>query len=127
MTTFRLTHLGGALAALIVVGIGPVRAAEPAAGSQTCSQELTVLTGQWNAVGMPPNEKPGQSRSDGRFGHTHTGGEVTFMRNQLSRAANLCKQGQEHEAMLRMDVVRSILKLAEVQHPTAHNYVAPNR
>ena len=127
MTTIRFTCLGSALAALTLVAIGPVRAAEPPAGSQTCSQELTVLSGQWNAIGLPPPEKPGQARVDGRGGHAHTAGEVSFMRNQIGRAARLCKDGNEHEAMLRMDVVRAILKLAEVQHPTAHNYVAPNR
>ena len=126
MATFGLTRLGGALAAVILVGIGPVRAAEPPAGSQACSQELDALSGQWNAIGLPPPEKPGQPRVNGRGGHSHTAGEVNFMRNQIGRAARLCKDGNEHEAMLRMDVVRAILKLAEVQHPAAHNYVIPN-
>lgn len=126
MTKIRLAHLGGALAAMAIVGTGPARAVDPLPGEQTCSQELDTLSGQWNAIGLAPAEKPGQSRVTGRGGHFHTGGEVSFMRQQMSKAANLCKHGQEHESMLRMDIVRAILKLAEVQHPASHDYSLPH-
>jgi hypothetical protein len=42
-------------------------------------------------------------------------------------AAHLCKDGNEHEAMLRMDVVRAWLKLPEVEHPAAHGYARPTK
>ena len=59
-------------------------------------------------------------------GHTHTGGEVNFMRQQLGQAARSCKAGDEHGAMLRMDAVRAIMKFAEIAHPASHQY-APSR
>ncbi len=125
MTKIRLTHLGSFLAVMIIAGMGPAKAVDPLPGEQTCSQELRVVSGQWSAIGLAPPEKPGQSRVSGTGGHFHTGGEVSFMRQQMSKAARLCKDGKEHEAMLRMDVVRAILKLAEVQHPASHDYSLP--
>lgn len=125
MTKIRLTHFGSALAAMVVIGIGPARATDPLPGGQTCSQELSVVSGQWTAIGLASPEKPGQARVSGTGGHFHTGGEVNFMREQMSKAARLCKNGKEHEAMLRLDVVRSLLKLAEVQHPASHGYALP--
>jgi len=86
---------------------------------------LVVLGGQWDAIGLPPPTKPGQSRVEGRGGHNHTGGEVDFMEQQLGKAAKSCKAGQEHEAMLRMDAVRAIMKFAEIPHPASHHYVSP--
>ncbi len=55
-------------------------------------------------------------------GHAHTGGEVNVMLQQLGRAARSCKAGEEHEAMLRMDAVRAIMKFAEIAHPASHHY-----
>ena len=127
MTGFQLLRSGALLATMGLAGLGPARAATPVQGSQTCSQELTTLSGQWNDIGLPSPTKPAQARVAGRGGHVHSGGEVTFMRGQFNRAARLCKDGNEHEAMLRMDVVRAILKLSEVQHPAGHNYTPPAR
>lgn len=127
MVDFQFLGIVTVVAAMSVAGVGPVRAANPVPGSQTCAQELTVLSGQWNDIGLPSPTKPAQARVAGTGGHVHTGGEVTFMREQFNRAAHLCKDGNEHEAMLRMDIVRAILNLSEVQHPAAHNYAPPSR
>lgn len=120
MTTFGFACLGGALAAAILVGAGPARANEPPSGPQSCAQQLSELSDQWKVIAIPANSKPSQARSYGRGGHSHSGAEVTFMRDQIGFAARRCKDGKEHEAMLLMDVVRSILKLSEVQHPAGH-------
>lgn len=97
-------------------------AATPAIAQGTCQQQLARLSQQWNAIGLPPPSKSGQAMVTGKYGHQHTGGEVTFMRNQLRSAGHLCKAGHEHEAMLRMDIVRAYLKLPEVAHPPSHRY-----
>ncbi len=125
MTKIGFTHFGSALAAIVIIGIGPAKAADSPPGEQTCSQKLSVVSGHWTAIGLASPEKPGQARVSGTGGHFHAGGEVNFMREQMSKAARLCMDGKEHEAMLRMDVVRALLKLAEVQHPASHGYVLP--
>jgi len=126
MSNTRLAYVGIALAMMVIIGVGPAIAADTLPGEQNCAQELTVLSGQWSAIGLAPPGKAAQARVSGRMGHVHTGGEVSFMREQFSKAARLCKDGKEHEAMLRMDVVRAILKLAEVHHPASHDYSLPH-
>ena len=125
MSTVRSAVLQLAFAATVLSPVQLVAAAELQPQQQTCAQELDVLSGQWNAAGLPIPTKPGQTRVAGRLGHTHTAGEVDFMRGQLGAAARFCKAGQEHEAMLRMDAVRAIMKFAEVAHPPSHRNLAP--
>jgi hypothetical protein len=86
---------------ILIVSFAGLAFAQP-----TCQQQLDQLSQQWEA----------------RHGHQHMGPVVTFMRDQLRSAAQLCNAGQEHEAMLRMDVVRAYLSLPEVAHPASHDY-----
>jgi hypothetical protein len=43
----------------------------------------------------------------------------------MNLASHLCAHGKDHEAMLRMDVVRAMLKLPEIRHPAEHGYTKP--
>lgn len=122
MPGVRSIRFGIALGVAVLFGTVSANAADAPLQQQTCSQELTVLSGQWDAIGLPAPGKPGQGRVYGGAGHVHTGGEVNFMRQQLGKAARACKAGQEHEAMLRMDAVRAIMKFSEIPHPASHNY-----
>ncbi len=45
MTKIGLTHLGSALAAMVIIGIAPAKATDPLPGEQTCSQELRAQPG----------------------------------------------------------------------------------
>jgi hypothetical protein len=45
------------------------------------------------------------------------------MRFHFAEAVTLCKQGQDHEALLHIDIVRAFLNLPEIQHPTDHRYL----
>lgn len=92
--------MGWLIASLLIVFL-----AFPAFAEGTCQQQLDVLSQQFDA----------------RHGHQHMGSVVTFMRDQLRSATQLCDAGQEHEAMLRMDVVRAYLSLPEVAHPASHD------
>ena len=125
MQSIHPAYLSVALGAAILLGAAPAKAVEAVPQQQTCAQELVVLGGQWNAVGLPTPGKPAQGRVDGTAGHTHTGGEVNFMRQQLGKAARSCEAGDEHEAMLRMDAVRAIMKFTEIAHPASHHYTLP--
>ena len=88
---------------------------------QNCMQQLDDLTNDWNAIGFV-NPKQNAQIVEGQGGHVHTGAQVQYMKTQMTMASHLCKKGEEHEAMLRMDVVRAWLKLPEVQHPAEHGY-----
>lgn len=125
MQSAHSTCLSIAFGAAILSGAAPAKAVEAIPQQQTCAQELVVLGEQWDTIGLPPPGKPAQGRVYGAAGHTHTGGEVSFMRQQLGKAARSCKAGEEHEAMLRMDAVRAIMKFAEIQHPASHHYALP--
>ena len=91
-----------------------------AMAAHTCATQLEALSKQWDDTGLLPPGKPGQGVVSGRQGHQHTGPEVEYMRQQINRAAHLCSEGKEHEAVLHMDVVRSFLKLPEIAHPPEH-------
>jgi hypothetical protein len=90
----------------------------------TCAEQLADLKKEWDAISFPSANQNAQIVR-GKRGHVHTGGQVQYMRNQMHFAAHLCDKGEEHEAMLRMDVVRAWLKLPEVQHPEEHGYKQP--
>ena len=102
--------------------VGAVVCGAAYAAGEDCKKQVDDLGREWAATGLPAPDKPAQARVAGKKGHEHTGAEVNYMRNQTMRASHLCQEGKEHEAMLRMDVVRAWLKLPEVQHPAEHKY-----
>ena len=98
-----------------------------ALAANDCAGQLDDLGKQWGAIAFPTPSKPNAPITYGNRGHVHTGSQVTFMTDQIRLAAHLCKDGNEHEAMLRMDVVRAWLNLPEVQHPSDHGYTRPTK
>ena len=106
--------LGTAVVALVIFG-------SSAMAQDRCLDRLNDLVNHWRSIAVPGPAKSSQSKVDSGS-HKHTAREVTFMRNQIRLALELCKDNKEHEAMLRMDVVQAWLKLPEVQHPKDHRY-----
>ena len=104
---------------LLATGTGAI-------AQQNCAQQLDDLTNEWNAIGFV-NPKQNAQIVEGSGGHVHTGAQVQYMKTQMTMAGHLCKKGEEHEAMLRMDVVRAWLKLPEVQHPPEHGYTGSTK
>ncbi len=94
----------------------------PAAVPATCQQQLDELSKTLNTLMPFGQDKPAQGKVMGHNGHTHTGVDYNYMNIQMRRAQQDCKAGKEHEAMLRMDAVRAVMKLPEVDHPASHNY-----
>lgn len=86
-----------------------------------CVIQLNSLVDAWNATAVPGGAvgSPTQSQAPA---HGHSASEVWYMRSQLRLALRLCHEGNDHEAYLRMDVVRAWLKLPEVRHPVDHRY-----
>lgn len=111
ISAWSLVCLGVSLLAGFALG-NPVRA------DDGCKQALNDLIAQWRSIAVPATAS---AKSD-LPGHVHTALEVWYMRNQLRLALRQCEQGKDHEAMLRMDVVRAWLKLPEVSHPLDHRY-----
>lgn len=77
---------------------------------------LDEIVADWRSIAVPAVEKA--ETPD----HVHTALEVWYMRSQLRLALRLCQEGKDHEAMVRVDVVRAWLKLPEVRHPVDHRY-----
>jgi hypothetical protein len=100
---------------LLLVGL-----AYPARSDERCASRLRGLVNDWKSIAVPGKTDSGKSESIPA--HKHTELEVEYMRRQIRLALQLCNEGKDHEAMLRMDVVRAWLKLPEVQHPSSHRY-----
>jgi hypothetical protein len=94
--------------------------AYPARSDERCNSQLRGLVNDWKSIAVPGKTDSGKSESIPA--HEHSELEVEYMRRQIRLALRLCNEGKEHEAMLRMDVVRAWLKLPEVQHPSGHRY-----
>lgn len=105
--TWRVLCLGVS----VIAGAG---LSGPAQGADTCRSALDDLVSEWRSIAVPGKPDP----SD----HVHTAPEVWYMRSQLRLALRLCEEDKDHEALLRMDVVRAWLRLPEVRHPVDHRY-----
>jgi hypothetical protein len=88
----------------------------------TCVAQLNRLVDDWKSIAVPGSAASGAARPQASE-HEHSASEVWYMRSQLRLALRLCNENKEHEALLRMDVVRAWLKLPEVQHPVDHRYM----
>jgi hypothetical protein len=105
------------LAAMILASTLGVAHAENA-----CNAEIEKTKADWQALQLQPASKPG-SISRGIPGHAHIQAAVDSMRFHMAEATKLCKEGNDHEALLHLDVVRAFLNLPEIQHPTDHRYL----
>jgi hypothetical protein len=105
------------LTAVVLVGTLGVAQAENA-----CNSEIKKTKSDWQAISLQPAPKPG-AISKGVKGHAHIQSVVDSMRFHFAEAVTLCKQGQDHEALLHIDIVRAFLNLPEIQHPTDHRYL----
>jgi hypothetical protein len=112
-----------AFAAAVLMAAAGASAQTPAATDRApiaptaCKQQLADFDTTWREVMPFSPGKPSQAQVMGRKGHAHTGIDYNYMSLQMRLAGQDCNAGREHEAMLRMDVVRSIMKLPEVAHP----------
>jgi hypothetical protein len=97
------------------------------AAAPDCKSQLEALSKDIAATGLGTPDKPGGGVVRGRKGHSHTGAEMTVMQDHLRAAQRACSAGEEHDAMLHMDVVRAVVHLAEVQHPDSHHYTKPKK
>lgn len=89
--------------------------------NEICVDQLDKLVNDWKAIAVPgPHSQDTTRPADSE--HEHNARDVWYMRSQLRLALRLCNENKDHEAMLRMDVVRAWLKLPEVKHPIDHRY-----
>lgn len=89
--------------------------------ADACVIQLNSLVDAWNAIAIPGGAAASPTQPQPPA-HGHSASEVWYMRSQLRLALRLCREGNDHEAYLRMDVVRAWLKLPEVRHPVDHRY-----
>lgn len=98
--------------------VADIANAQPGLVDDPCKKRFDDLVAEWRSIAVPGS--PPENARSARHGHTAL--EVWYMRGQLRLALRSCEQGDDHEAMLRMDVVRAWLKLPEVSHPADHWY-----
>ncbi len=103
-----------------------VLAASAGAASADCRSEIEKTKNDWAALKLEPGSKP-SSPEKGIKGHEHITAAVTSMRYHLAEAENLCAAGNEHEALLHVNVIRAFLDLPEFQHPASHHYLYQGR
>ncbi|MDR3435772.1 hypothetical protein [Telmatospirillum sp.] len=113
---------------VVVLGLGTMLVSPAYAQSQmppaeqpaACQQRLADAWQEWKASPIPTDKAREQAMM--RRGHDHPAMVTNFMQGQLDRAGALCRDGNEHEALLYIDVVRAWLKLPFEQHPASHHY-----
>jgi hypothetical protein len=77
-----------------------------------CRSDIDKTKSDWAAFKLEPMSKP-SSLSKGVGGHEHIQAAVTSMRFHLHEAETLCAAGNDHEALLHVNVVRAFLDLPE--------------
>jgi hypothetical protein len=87
-----------------------------------CRSEIEKTKSDWAALKLEPGSKP-SSMSKGVAGHEHIQAAVMSMRYHLHEAESLCAAGNDHEALLHVNVIRAFLHLPEFQHPASHEYL----
>lgn len=91
----------GALGAAALLGrASPVEAV--ALPQHPCRPQLERLLADWNAAGFEMPSKPGQMIVHGRNGRVSTGGEVTYMTNQIRQAVWDCQHGDVQAVRARV-------------------------
>lgn len=132
MTTRQVMSMTVVAAAVALSACGTLSGAPP----RECAVYLDDLHHELKATGLDPlapdkfppsrflrnfpNHEDPNKVLKGREGHTHTVADLDAMRRHLLAAKDLCGQGDEHAALLHMDVVRALHKLPEIQHPQDH-------
>ena len=87
-----------------------------------CGPEVMKTKADWQALALKVPSKP-TGMAYGVNGHHHVMSEVYSMRFHLKMAEDLCAKGEDHHALLHLDVVRAYLELPEIAHPTDHHYL----
>ncbi len=99
-----------------------ILAAAAGSAAADCNAEIEKTKSDWAALKLEPGSKP-SSMETGIGGHEHITAAVTSMRIHLEKAEDLCKAGNEHEALLHLNIIRAFLDLPEFQHPKSHLYL----
>lgn len=107
---------------LLVTAVAFATAMGSARAQNACKAEIEKTVNDWGAIRLAPAPKPG-AISRGVGSHAHVQAAVDSMRYHLAAARALCKDGNDHETLLHLGVIRAFLNLPEIQHPTDHRYL----
>lgn len=97
------------IAVTVVALMGMNAGAEADPLGQTCNARLNALSAEWDATGYAPPSKPAAARVVGRNGREITGGQYTFIQNQIRSAAQACRAGDERLAAQRIDYAGNLI------------------
>jgi hypothetical protein len=97
----RRSVIIGALGAAVLLGrASPVEAV--ALPQHPCTPKLEQLLADWGAAGFEVQSKPSQMIAHGRNGRVGSGGEVTYMTNQIRQAVWDCQHGDVQAVRARV-------------------------
>lgn len=80
---------------------------------ERCAHDVEGVSSAWQHLEYGALKGGAADGSTRRVGPEHVGPHVEYMRNQLRLALRQCQDGNTKEARLRLDLVRSWLKLPE--------------
>jgi hypothetical protein len=76
---------------------------------QSCAAALDDLMSEWRSIGFAEPGKPAQIIVAGRHGYTTSGGQYSYMRQQIRAADRDCAAGDNAGALAHINSVRRIL------------------
>ncbi len=92
---------------MVACGVALVSIATPAGASLSCRDEVAAVQANWNPNPYP-GAKPFQPRARGEKDPHEV--MISSMRLQLKKADELCKEGNDEEALLELNPVRTWLE-----------------
>lgn len=97
-----------AAATFMLVAAGSAWAAT---ATHNCRPDLDRLSADWQAISFPDLTKPAQAHTYGTGGHDHTGGQISYMKEQIRMAYIDCAAGREQAVRERIALVRATLRM----------------
>jgi hypothetical protein len=74
-----------------------------------CGVALDGLMARWHTIGFAEPSKPGQQIVAGRNGTSISGGQFSYMRQQIRAAGQDCDAGRDADALRHIETVSGIL------------------
>lgn len=119
MTASRLIPALAVALLALPVSLGRVHAGE-VTEAEACQTQLDELGASLRGAPTGAIGRPGQPPIKLDNGKWYPVSEIDSIRQELHRAARLCREGKTHEGLNELNLVRRHLDLAALPHPESH-------
>lgn len=110
----------GVIAVLALSALPSGVRAEGITEAQACQTELAELNANLQGAPMGAIGRPGQPPVKLNNGKWYTVSEIDTIRQELHRAARLCRDGKTHDGLNEINLIRRHFDLAALPHPESH-------